>query len=77
MSYKIEKVLNDVPGKFVAMVSFNGRPAERYEVESLEAKVIAETLEKVSVEVQEIVVKREAEVAILNAIEIKDGQIVI
>ena len=32
-TYKITKLVNDVPGKFVAMASFNGKPAERVEVE--------------------------------------------
>lgn len=50
-NYKIIEILNDVSGKFVALVSFNGREAERYEIESLDPIVIGETLTSVNSEV--------------------------
>lgn len=43
-TYKITQV-KDHPTKFAAMVQFNGKPAEYYEVESLEPSVIAATLQ--------------------------------
>lgn len=73
MAYKIEQVLNDVSGKFVAMVSFNGRPAERYEVDSLNAKTVDDVLSKIDSEVVVLASKPAEAVPSVDA----KGQIVV
>lgn len=44
-TYEITEVLNDNPEKFTCMARFNGGEPERYEVESLDAATIAETMQ--------------------------------
>jgi hypothetical protein len=54
------------------MVSFNGRPAERYEIESTDAQFVHDTL----VQVNQTVVEADAVVE-PKPLEVKDGQIVV
>lgn len=74
-TYAITETLNDVVGKFTCLVSFNGGAPERYEVDSIEAAVVDETLQKVADDAQVFVdtkLVHETEVA---EIKIVDGKI--
>ena len=76
-TYNITKVLNDVVGKYTAMVSFNGNAAERYEIDSLEPKEIDRVLQEVADDSANLTAEKAAAVAATGAIELKDGKIVV
>ena len=76
-TYNITKVLNDVIGKYVVMVSFNGTAAQRYEVESLEPKEIDRVLQEVADDGAKLAAEKAAAVAATGAIGLKDGKIVV
>lgn len=58
------------------MVSFDGRPAEYWECESLDPVVIDETLTKVAEDCAALCVKQEEEAKAAQSIQVVDGQVV-
>lgn len=72
-NYQITEILSDVKGKFACLVSFNGRPAERYEVESLDAAEV----DRVLTLANDNVVAREAAPADVVITKDQAGKVVI
>lgn len=73
--YEIKQVLNDIPGKFSAIVSFNGGADERYEVDSLDPDTIDKAMTLAAEQILEAGEKMLAEESMLNSIVIEDGKV--
>ena len=77
MSYEIKEKLNDVFGKFVTMVSFNGGKSQRYEVDSLDPAEIEAILSKVADDAASDVASKKEQEAAVDAIKVVDGKIIV
>jgi len=85
--YKIIETLNDCPGKYVYMVSFNERKPERYEIElpalTLDEEVVTDAvridaiLTKVGEECVAADNKKSVEEKKLASIKVVDGKIIV
>lgn len=75
-TYSITEV-KEHPVKFACMVSFNGKAAEYYEVDSTDAQVVADTLQTTADADADRIANLATVEAEKSTIEVVDGKVVI
>lgn len=75
-TYQVTAKINDVPGKCVVKCSFNGRPSERYEIDSLDPVEIDRVLQEAADNLEIKVSEDQVKIAEADAIKVENGKIV-